>query len=194
MGMLIQKDIKTFENGGATINRKLFFKELKNALVIGNISPEKNDECVNYILSELKIFKEGAVDKSLINYDSLSIALGIGWGGYILNQLELIPYEGYKTKVSNYEIIRGVEYVLSSSIGRSIGTSVCYDIIGLIDNFENLGVDLDINILLNEFKNNLMKESVPIKDLEEASNYIEAAEKKLHEDAQKRYIEERAVH
>lgn len=191
LGLLLQEDIKTFENGGARINRELLLKEFKKATIVGAVSPEKFYECNDYIKSMLQKFKEGEIDKSLINNDSLSIVLGIGMGGYIARQLELISDEEYKAKISKDEIIGAVEYIISSNTSRTACIYIALELEHLIELFESYGAEIDINLLLNEFKNNLMKESVPVKDLEEANSYIQAAEKKLQEDAQRRYIEER---
>ena len=195
LGMALRENIMAFENRGAIINRELLLKELENATIAGTVSPEKINECNNYTKNIYQKLQEGTIDKSLINNDSLSIASGISLGGFIAKQLESIPDEEYKAKTSKDEIIKGIKYVFSidsSNIGRFTGTSIGFNLIELINKFNNLGAEIDINLLLNEFKNNLMTESVPVKDLEEANSYIQAAEKKLQEDAQRRYIEERA--
>ena len=86
-------------------------------------------------------------DSSVVDNDSLIVALGAGMGSGFVVQYNSIPDTlPIKAKISKDEIIKGIEYILTidtANMGMQAGISMGMQLAGQIAQLEQLGAKID---------------------------------------------------
>ena len=183
-----------FEEQGVKINRDTFLKEFKTALMSDSVASEKLMEYNDYLGSIFNQFSNDSVAVA-VNGDSVSIAMGVLFGGDIADQINRIPDNDYRAKISKNDIYEVIEYVISMSTeeeGKLAGVSLGLQLFDQVKQLEMLGTSINRNVLYNALKIALFSETLSTADIELSNNYIENTYKKLQEEAEKKYVEERA--
>lgn len=186
--------IMQFEEQGVKINRDTFLKEFKTALMSDSVASEKLMEYNDYLGSIFNQFSNDSVAVA-VNGDSVSIAMGVLFGGDIADQINRIPDSNYRAKISKNDIYEVLEYVISMSTeeeGKLVGVSLGLQLFGQVKQLEMLGASINRNVLYNALKSTFFSETLSTADIEFSNNYIENTYKKLQEEAEKKYVEERA--
>ena len=186
--------IMQFEEQGVKINRDTFLKEFKTALMSDSVASEKLMEYNDYLGTIFNQFSNDSVAVA-VNGDSVSIAMGVLFGGDIADQINRIPDSNYRAKISKNDIYEVLEYVISMSTeeeGKLAGVSLGLQLFGQVKQLEMLGASINRNVLYNALKSAFFSETLSTADIEFSNNYIENTYKKLQEEAEKKYVEERA--
>ena len=121
--------------------------------------------------------------QNVVDNKSLSIALGANMGGGIVNQLNYIDDETFKSKLSKEEIIVGFEYVLAidtDNVGMHVGLSMGMQLAGQIAQLEQLGAKIDKKIVLEEFNKAILQEYISSEEISKYKEIIELAQNNLN--------------
>ena len=122
-------------------------------------------------------------DSSVVDNDSLIIALGAGMGSGIATQINSIPDSlPIKAKISKDEIIKGIEYVLAidtANMGMQAGLSMGMQLAGQIVQLEQLGAKIDRKKVLEELKKAIMQDSTSMEEIQKYNTFMQMAQGKL---------------
>ena len=194
MGLQFAGQVMNFDDYGVKINRETLLKEFKAALMSNTMASEKVMEYDAYLSAVYNQISNDSV-KLAINSDSLSIAMGTLFGSNVADQIETIPDSAYRANISKDDIYEVVEYVVSivpEEEGRIVGISLGLQLFDQAIQLELLGAKINRDVLNNELKNALFNETLSKEELEWSSAYVENIYQKLQEEAEKKYLAERA--
>ncbi len=133
-----------------------------------------------------------ANDSSVINNDSLAIAMAANLGCGVANQINTITDSAYKAKLSKEDIIEGLEYILSidtAKVGQTAGISMGLQLAGQIQYMEKMGAKIDRKLVVEEFKKALMQDSVSMDVLNEYNTIINTMIGALQAEQQRKQME-----
>ena len=128
---------------------------------------------------------------SVVNNDSLAIAIGAGMGSGIANQFNEIP-DSIKAKLSKEAIVKSMEYVLSldtADNGYMAGIQMAMQIAGQIQYMEQMGAKIDRKLVAEEFKKAIMNDSVSMDVVTKYNNYLQVASGQLQAEKERKRME-----
>ena len=122
-------------------------------------------------------------DSSVVDNDSLIVALGAGMGSGFVVQYNSIPDTlPIKAKISKDEIIKGIEYILTidtANMGMQAGISMGMQLAGQIAQLEQLGAKIDRKKVLDELKKAIMQDSTSMEEIQKYNTFMQMAQGKL---------------
>ena len=194
MGLQLAGQVMYFEELGVKVNRKKLLDEFKNALMADSmetsVAMKYNDylDAAYYTLTS----DTSATNKSNVDADSIAIAMGSLMGGDIATQINMIPDSVYRANLSKDDIYEVIEYEMSVSESKISGISIGLQLYDQTRRLELLGAKINRGVLSNELKNALFSETLSKEELERCNTYVENVYQKLQEEAEKKYLAERA--
>lgn len=129
---------------------------------------------------------------SVVNNDSIAIAMGGSMGYGIASDIKNIPDSAYKAKLSKEEILKGIEYILSvdtANVGLTAGISIGLQLQGQIKQLENMGAKIDRNLLLSSLKNAILSDSISSEEMSKYNSYMQVSFGKLQAEVERKRLE-----
>ena len=133
-------------------------------------------------------------DSCVVDCDSLAMIMGDNMGSIIANQITTIPDSAYKAKLSKQSIIEGVKYVLSidtANVGKTAGISMGLQLAAQIKNLENMGANIDRDLVIKYFEKSIMNDTVSMDDINKSNFAYQIMVGKLQAEMQRKEMEKR---